>query len=133
VFQGALTDAATSAFYKRETTDASAANMLGPNQTLAPGESRQSLNGEWILRMQPDGNLVLYHDGAVWDSGTWQDPTNAGSHLIMQVDGNAVIYKPDGHAIWHTDTWSKKGDRLIVYDNGDLVVLDIAGSVVWRR
>jgi hypothetical protein len=134
VFQGALNDATASAFYDRETSDPSEANMLTRGQSLEPGQSRESLNGEYALRMQPDGNLVLYHDGAVWSSETSKGHDNDGSYLIMQnQDGNAVIYKPDGHAIWATNTWDKAGDRLILYDNGDLVVLNTTGNIVWRR
>ena len=52
--------------------------------------------------MQGDGNLVVYDAGgqAVWSSDTWQDPLNAGSHLVMQDDGNAVVYRPQ------TPTWA---------------------------
>jgi hypothetical protein len=38
---------------------------------------------------------------AVWASGTNGSP---GSHLVAQSDGNVVIYRPDGHPIWATNT-----------------------------
>jgi hypothetical protein len=39
----------------------------------------------------------------VWDSETEQLP---GSWLVVQGDGNVVIYAPDGTPVWHTDTAS---------------------------
>jgi hypothetical protein len=54
--------------------------------------------------MQEDGNLVLYSPGGgvVWDSET---PDHALSVLVVQDDGNAVIYHQDeppgvSHVIW---------------------------------
>jgi hypothetical protein len=43
--------------------------------------------------MQSDGNLVLYHvnNAPAWASNTAGKP---GSYLIMQNDGNLVIYQP---------------------------------------
>jgi hypothetical protein len=51
------------------------------------------------LRMQDDGNLVLYNsgNGAVWFSGT---NGNSHSYLTMQNDGNLVLYAANGNALW---------------------------------
>ncbi len=52
--------------------------------------------------MQTDGNFVLYNfDG----KPLWSSKTNGqnNSFLIMQDDGNLVIYKPDT-AVWATMT-----------------------------
>jgi uncharacterized repeat protein (TIGR01451 family) len=55
-----------------------------------------------VLRMQLDGNLVLYdaNDIPIWDSGTVGHP---GASLAVQNDGNAVIYDR-GSPLWSTDT-----------------------------
>jgi hypothetical protein len=37
----------------------------------------------------------------VWASGTDGHP---GSHLVVQDDGNLVIYAPDGRPVWATGT-----------------------------
>jgi hypothetical protein len=61
--------------------------------------------------MQGDGNLVLYRNRivgcriireAVWSSGTCGHP---GAYLVVQNDGNVVIYDPYGRALWNTGTW----------------------------
>lgn len=53
-----------------------------------------------VLRMQDDGNFVLY-DGAGmarWASGTAGNPA---AYLAVQDDGNVVIYRPDGEGVWN--------------------------------
>lgn len=56
-----------------------------------------------ILKVQGDGNVVLYDDGdhPVWASGT---DGNDGAYLAVQDDGNAVVYDKAGSPIWATDT-----------------------------
>lgn len=55
-----------------------------------------------FFSMQADGNLVLYAGATpLRFSGTWGNP---GAFLLIQNDGNAVIYRPNGVAIWHTGT-----------------------------
>jgi hypothetical protein len=56
------------------------------------------------LVLQTDGNLVWYQPGtagglvAEWSTGTWgMGPTN---WVVMQDDGNFVLYDLDGRALW---------------------------------
>lgn len=37
----------------------------------------------------------------MWSSGTWQDP---GARLLVQDDGNTIIYRTDGTPAWDTKT-----------------------------
>lgn len=52
--------------------------------------------------MQGDGNFVIYNwaDGPVWSSNTYGNP---GSKLVMQDDGNLVVYR-GGTPLWASDT-----------------------------
>jgi hypothetical protein len=56
-----------------------------------------------ILRLQPDGNLVIYGGGrALWATNTDGNP---GAFLAIQSDGNLVIYRSDGQqALWASNT-----------------------------
>jgi predicted GH43/DUF377 family glycosyl hydrolase len=52
--------------------------------------------------VQGDGNFVLYHGAsAAWYTGT---QGRAVRQLILQTDGNLVLYGTDGRALWHTNT-----------------------------
>jgi len=52
--------------------------------------------------MQGDGNLVVYAStGPVWSSGTDRHP---GAFLVVQDDGNTVIYSAGGSPLWATNT-----------------------------
>jgi hypothetical protein len=40
----------------------------------------------------------------------------------MQTDGNLVIYDPAGHALWASGTWHDPGSRVVVQDDGNVVI-----------
>ena len=63
--------------------------------------SGKAKNG--VLRLQKDGNLVLYGND---NSPLWATNTNVGvsTRPYMQIDGNFVIYGPKGKALWATRT-----------------------------
>src|SRR5689334_14539104 len=104
---------------------------------LSPGQGVYSDNGQYLLIMQGDGNLVYYRvgDWAVrWHSGTWGLP---GNFLAMQGDGNAVTYytppvvaaTKDGdfyakpqlqqtYATWYSATAGNPGAYMKAQDDG---------------
>ncbi|MFC9650473.1 MULTISPECIES: hypothetical protein [unclassified Streptomyces] len=95
---------------------------LGKNQAWTSG------NGRAILRVQSDGNVVLYKD----NRAAWQAPNvypNA-DRLVMQEDGNLVVYNRAGRALWAAGTW-QKGRYLAVQDDGNVVVYNSANRPVW--
>jgi hypothetical protein len=104
-------------------------DRLLAGQRLSPADALVSDNGYYALVMQEDGNLVVYGpSGPIWATGTstgyrggdaaiqydgnlvlsangvpiWHSQTRdwSGAHVIMQDDGNAVVYRPDGTPIW---------------------------------
>jgi hypothetical protein len=64
--------------------------------------------------MQNDGHFVLYNDAMIpgWGSGVW-GPQFAGARLVMQDDGDLVIYLPDGTKIWHSGTEQKPSGQEV--------------------
>lgn len=58
------------------------------------------------LRLQSDGNLVIYESGVnCWDSGTGARPTNHNYALWFQGDGNLVLR--DGNTVlWASNIYS---------------------------
>jgi hypothetical protein len=109
-------------------------NTLKSNEELKLGEYLQSNNGSYLLIMQNDSNLVLYQGypwKSLWSNGTWnmnitqcimksngefamysngsqcyssKTSNNPGAYMIMQDNGNLVIYNASGKAIWSTNT-----------------------------
>lgn len=111
---------------------ASEPDELGPGESLRPGDSRTSANGEYTLAYQGDGNLVLYRnsDGRpLWFTST---PGPAGE-AAMQGDGNFVVYSAAGQPQWSSGTVGHSGARLAVQSDGNLVVYDAYGYPLWWR
>ena len=103
--------------------------VMNANEILYSGETL-SLTYSY-LRMQEDGNLVLYterKDRVIWASNTAGNP---GAYLHLQADGNLVIKDVSGAvALWASNTvcpsptacttWMmfKTSGYLIVYSSG---------------
>ena len=125
------------------------AAILAPGAAMYAGQSIYSDNGQYMLTMQNDGNLVYYRvvDGAVrWNTGTSNLP---GSFLAMQADGNAVTYydppvlpalkgqpvyykePPARYATWYSATSGNAGAYLKPQDDGNLVVVAANGQSLW--
>ena len=99
------------------------ADTLRPNERLISDRNdvRQSNNGRMQLKMQNDGNLVLYDRG----NPRWASET-AGQDVefcAMQNDGNLVLYlQGSGRPVWSSDTQGNPGSFLAVQDDGNLVI-----------
>ncbi len=118
-------------------------------------------NGASTLKLQNDGNLVLYRNsdnGVTW--ATWSYANNyqvnnyigtqvasgttlrAGDYLrspdwrftlVMQFDGNLVVYSADKYTpIWNARTWNKPGAYATMQNDGNFVVYDSNGSALWN-
>ena len=114
----------------------SAANdvrQLSAGQRLNPGQTRQSLGGNFVLQMRGDGNLVLLDvltASEVWSTNTSGNP---GAFAAMQQDGNFVVRALDGAVLFHTGTVSNPPGNLKVLDDGNLVVFSGAEAPLWNR
>jgi hypothetical protein len=116
------------------TSKKSVGSRLLPGTSLTRGSWLESPNGTYNLVMQRDGNLVLYgksvviwasdtssHAGAtalmqpngsfvinqgrhsLWSSGT-DGPGDAGSALVLENDGDIVIYSRAHKVLWRSST-----------------------------
>lgn len=104
-----------------------------PGEGLAHDWSIWSCDGRFEFKFQGDSNLVLYkYSGGVakpiWAANTWN---MGGDKLIMQEDGNLVIYKSNGTPIWSTNTWGKPNSRLEVQDDGNVVIYSASNQPIW--
>lgn len=108
-----------------------AQSVLEPNESLRAGQTLWSDGGEYNLHFQEDGNLVLYRtaDGEpIWSTDT--AGTRPG-RVIMQDDGNFILYNARGEPIWATET-TVPDSRLVVQNDGSLVIRDPDGARVWQ-
>jgi hypothetical protein len=107
-------------------------SYLTPGQSLQPGQSLSSPNGAYSLWMQTDGNVVLYqgqvsnNSGVMVGDARWSTHTGPGQFtprdLIMQGDGNLVLYDTSGQARWASGTSRQIGAFLEVQSDGNVVV-----------
>ena len=51
--------------------------------------------------------------------------------LVMQGDGNLVLYVAGGRSLWSTQTAGNPGAQAVMQTNGNLAVLDAGGTVLW--
>jgi|GEM_PF-2456662 len=102
------------------------ASVLASGSKLLTGERLLSPDHQYELKMQIDGNLVLYHEGAaLWATYT----SGSGNYAAMQPDGNLVVYN-GGAGLWNTSTWGFPGAELHLQDDGNLVVYQ-NGHAIW--
>ena len=126
------------------TLSEAAKNTLSQNETLNTGKRLMSANGKYIMVMQSDGNLCVYHfangkqGGFVWGSMKYGF---SNAKLVMQSDGNLVVYAGDGAAKWSSQTHphfnakfrdaSNKPVKLVLENDGKLKLYTSAGTSVW--
>ncbi len=113
------------------TTTVPSCGALASGQSLPVSTSLFSCNHRFELRVQGDGNLVLYRNGTepLWSNGnSWG---KAVERLTMQGDGNLVLYGPGGVPLWNTpNTWGHLNPYLVLQDDGNLIMFD-HGTPIW--
>lgn len=98
------------------------------------------------LVIQNDGNVVIYSPRAIWATHTVQSTMQPGDvlhpgwsiyspsedfQLIMQGDGNLVLYDGAGKALWASGTYHHPGADAVMQTDGNLVVYDSTGHALW--
>ncbi|AKJ02084.1 D-alanyl-D-alanine carboxypeptidase-like protein [Archangium gephyra] len=104
-----------------------------------------------FLAVQDDGNVVIYNAAAtraLWQTNTvlYASRLNPGEtlgsarelrspdekhRLVMQADGNLVVYSPTGAARWWTGT-SSSSARAVMQADGNLVVYNSSNVALWQ-
>ncbi len=101
-----------------------ATGELDRGQTLAPGDSIAAPGGRFSL-VNDDGTIVVRTAPNAFNSAPYDEVVvdgPSGASLVMQGDGNLVLYGPDGVAVYSTGTAGTAAARLIVQDDGNLVL-----------
>jgi hypothetical protein len=82
---------------------AATVGVLSPGQVLSTGQSLRSANSQ----------------------GTGQ------FSLVMQTDGNLVLYDPNNQPLWSTSTWGHSVRGAFMQTDGNLVIYSTSGAAIW--
>jgi len=107
---------------------------LGAGQQLNAGQSITSPNGHAELTMLSNGNVVLYNMENSPNVVEWQTNTggNPGAYIILQGDGNLVVYTSGGSPLWDSATYNNTNPYMSLSNTGNLAVYTQAGSQLWQ-
>lgn len=91
-----------------------------------------------VLKLQNDGNLVLYCQGHGSNAAVWSTHTNGwsiqGANLTFWNDGNLALYTnkvPGGLSYaWDSKTWGGSGSIGLVQADGNFVIWS-GGRAMW--
>jgi hypothetical protein len=123
--------------------------ILNTGDSLGPNQYLQSPSGKYVLlNSGAQGTLWLFQTQGtmcpLWanpqmsqslanDQLTYTPTGVANSDLVMQADGNLVLYGPDGGtATWSTGSENTGSNNYLqLQDDGNLVVYTSSGSAPW--
>lgn len=88
---------------------------------LCSNEYVTSPNGRFRLTMTPNGYATLGM-GPDYSEIIWQSGGNDAYALFREWNGNWRTMSRGNGVVWQTGTWDRTGARLIVQDDGNLVV-----------
>ncbi|MEU7584341.1 hypothetical protein AB0B50_42940 [Streptomyces sp. NPDC041068] len=100
-----------------------------PRTAIRRNQAWTSGDGDTLLRLQEDGNFVVYRNGkAAWQAeGVYPN----GDTAAFETDGVLAVYNATGKRIWNSDTAGNFGATLSVQDDGNIVIYDSTGKPIW--
>jgi len=107
---------------------------LQSGETLTLGQSLVSQDSRFELKFETTGRLILYFGSTVlWEASQewWFSEVPQPTALVMQPDGDAVIYNPNWQPLWATGASGNFGAALVLQDDGNLVVYDASFNPIW--
>ena len=79
--------------------------------------------------MQADGDLVLYcREKAIWSTKTYGQSIK---HMVFQANGNIALMKNDNTVAFRSSATSWQGNKLILQNDGNLVIYSSDGKPLW--
>jgi len=104
-------------------TGALSIGNMNAGEYLFAGQRLVASQCYFSLRMQGDGNLVVYA-GPTAANPIWATHTDywPNSYTALQKDGNLVVYNPNGYSQWASHTEKHANVRLAMQNDGNLVL-----------
>jgi hypothetical protein len=108
-------------------------DTLKQGEIMKTSEMRRSLNGNYYIVY---GSGILYVVQLSPYNIVWKNNTTSitGGKVILESDGNLIIYDDYGKPIWTSGT-SNKGESpysLKMENNGNLVLYDATNNKIWQ-
>lgn len=105
-----------------------AGHVLASNEQLVLQQSLRSPDLRMTFSVQSDGNLLVYFGSAVlWSAGTYG---SQALFLVMQGDGNLVLYGAGYIPVWASGTSGNPGAILVMQSDGNLVIYQ-GSTPIW--
>ena len=105
----------------------SAKGGLTSNAMLLNGGWTKSYDDDFTLGLQGGNFLLIVGRQVLWSTGT-----TTGHHVVMQGDGNLVLYDAGNHALWSSGTFGNPGAHLVLTNDGNLIIYSASGVVLWQ-
>lgn len=103
---------------------------LTDGQVIHAGQYIMAPNIETALVLLSNGDLALYggvNAAQLWHTNTANNPNDT---LVLQNDGNLVLYSSSGGVLWASNTGSP-GDNVVVQLDGNFVQYSSGGQATW--
>lgn len=103
---------------------------LKTGEELAIGEHILSADAQSALVLQENGNLIYYSGfRKVWSSNT---PGQGAERLLMQPDGNLVLYSTNNTPLWYSGSGTTSGGATLkLQSDGNAVIYDSSSRALW--
>ncbi|MBL8916987.1 MAG: DUF1592 domain-containing protein [Archangium sp.] len=82
--------------------------------------------------MMPAPATVLLSSGASLGPDASRRSSDGAYNLLYQLDGNLVLYRTSGGAVWASGTQNTRPRNAVMQADGNLVIYDENGTPVWH-
>ncbi|MDZ7744502.1 MAG: hypothetical protein U5K77_01950 [Candidatus Saccharibacteria bacterium] len=110
-----------------ELNPANTKNILEPGEQINFGEHLLSSDRYNVLRLEKKSLRLMSSFEEIWQ----KSPHNQLKRLVMQGDGNLVLYNTSGNPVWHTGTYGNAGAWFAVQHDGNMVVYSEDNVPLW--
>ncbi|XUL91756.1 hypothetical protein ACQ86D_38410 [Streptomyces galilaeus] len=101
--------------------------LVTATRVLSAGQSINAKKAR--LRMQTDGNFVLYDEN---NKPRWATMTfGSNYHAVFQADGNLVVYTSSNQPVWASQTAGHDGAVLRLQGDGNMVIYSGGSTAIW--
>lgn len=100
-------------------------DRVGPNGGLEVGSHLSA--GSYSLTLTPSDLVLTLNGQQVWDTG------HGGAELVLQTNGNLVLYDNSLNPTWDTQTSHATPGWFVLGSDGSLRLYDGSGNQIWSR